>query len=65
MAYAGFGGLGEAWLQPLDHEQHQDLPGQGRAVLQSQQHQLQSLLLHGWEGERIQVGLDHKHTHSI
>ncbi len=28
VAYAGFGGLGEASLQLLDYKQHQHLPGQ-------------------------------------
>ena len=47
MADAGLGRLGEAGLQPLDHKQDQHLPGQSRAVLQSEQNQLESLLLHG------------------
>lgn len=47
MPNAGFGGLRESGLQTLHHKQHQDLPGQSRSVLQSQQHQLQGLLLHG------------------
>lgn len=51
MAYAGFGGLGEPSLEFLDYEQNQHLPGQGRAILQSQQNQFQSIFLHSWQGK--------------
>lgn len=36
VAYTGFGGLREPSLELLHHKQDQHLPGQSRAVLQSQ-----------------------------
>lgn len=47
MTYAGFRSLGEPGLQFLDDKQNQHLPGQSGAIFQSQQNQLQGILLHG------------------
>ncbi len=62
MTDAGLRRLREARFQFLHHKQHQNLPGESRAVLQRQQHQLQSVFLHGCDsyGQRhtISAGVE-------
>ncbi len=63
MTDAGLRRLREARFQFLHHKQHQNLPGESRAVLQRQQHQLQSVFLHGCDtfGQRhtVSAGVEH------